>query len=144
MNSLRDVGTKHVRTSHVIVSDIDLEPSGPMEAIKREIADAMADPELHVSGGTPLFILPTFMGSKDQEHGVPLDKAWVQRQVQAGKVTPANLCQCYDCHSPTKFARCVCPTHQWPSRYFSPRTPRLGRKVVPHHKSVQGRVPLVL
>jgi len=78
-----------------------------MAQVKQEMRTAMRDKALHdkAFGGTPLFILPTFLGARGQEHGEPRDKAGLETAVKAGKITPANLCQCYGCHGPTEFAR---------------------------------------
>jgi len=55
--------------------------------------------------GTPLYVLPTFLGSQGLEHGLPRDKRWLHNLVKTGTAKPANLCACGDCHGPTKFGK---------------------------------------
>ena len=105
VNSLRDVGVKHSSTNFVLVSDIDLEPNQSMQQVRESMNAALKTPGVLKAGQTPLFVLPTFLGSEGQEHGQAKNKQWLRNMVVKGITKPANLCACSDCHGPTQFGR---------------------------------------
>jgi hypothetical protein len=85
---------------------VALNPDTPARwQVRGSMQAAIQIPGVARPSQTPLFVLPTFLGSEGQEHGQPRDKTWLRNMVTKGSTKPANLCACSDCHGPTQFGR---------------------------------------